>query len=268
MNRGRPTAANSVGNSGGDSSGGDPSHADIGIVCALPIEMSTFLARCDRVRKYTGSNFVFRGGRYDGIRIVVVESGTGQARARRATHALLDAHSPKWVLSCGFAGALVPNIRVGDVVVADSIVDGQGQILMIDVGFPADANQGIHIGRLLTHDVIVRLVTEKQQLAARHLAIAVDMESLAVAQVCRERGARFLGVRVISDDLTNDLPVEVLSLMGPTGTTRVGAAIGAILSRPSSVTDMWKLRKSAQIAAKRLATFLDGVVVQLYNALH
>jgi hypothetical protein len=31
---------------------------------------------------------------------------------------------------------------------------------------------------------------------------------------------------------------------------------------------MWKLRKSAQLAAQRLATFLDGVVVQLYNALH
>jgi adenosylhomocysteine nucleosidase len=271
MSRGRAAGnpgAHPAASAAGAASTGDPSHGDIGFVCALPIEMSTFLDRCERVRKYSGSNFVFRGGKYDGIRIVVVESGTGQARARRATHALLDAHSPKWVLSCGFAGSLVPHIRVGDVVVADSIVDGQGQTLMIDVGFPADAKQGIHIGRLLTYDMIVRLVTDKQQLATRYSAIAVDMESLAVAQVCRERGTRFLGIRVISDDLTSDLPVEVLSLMGPTGTTRLGAAIGALWSRPSSVTDMWKLRKSAQTAAKRLATFLDGVVVQLYNALH
>src|SRR5580700_11578231 len=104
MSRGK-SAANPGAGSAGAASAGDPSHADIGIVCALPIEMSTFLARCERVRKYSGSNFVFRGGKYDGIRIVVVESGTGQARARRATHALLAAHSPKWVLSCGFAGA-------------------------------------------------------------------------------------------------------------------------------------------------------------------
>jgi adenosylhomocysteine nucleosidase len=249
-------------------SAGDPSHADIGIVCALPLEISAFLARCQRVRKYTGSNFVFRGGTYDSIRIVVVESGAGQARAHRATHALLDAHSPKWVLSCGFAGALVPHIRVGDVVVADSIVDAQGQPLLIDVGFPADPGRGIHIGRFLTHDTIVRLVTEKQGLAQQYSAIAVDMESLAVAQVCRERGVRFLAIRVISDDLTSDLPAEVLSLLGPTGSTRLGAAIAAVISRPSSVGDMWKLRQSAQIAAKRLATFLDGVVVQLYNALH
>jgi adenosylhomocysteine nucleosidase len=267
-----PTAADSAAGGGagggGQAGGGDPSHADIGIVCALPIELAAFLDRCDHVRKYSGSNFVFRGGRYDGIRIVVVESGTGQVRARRATHAILDAHSPKWILSCGFAGALVPKMRVGDLVVADSITDGQGQLLTIDVGFPADAVQGIHIGRLLTHDTIVRLVTEKQQLAARHAAIAVDMESLAVAQVCRERAARFLAIRVISDDLTSDLPAEILSLMGPTGTTRLGAAMAAVFSRPSSVSDMWKLRGSAKIAAKRLATFLDGVVVQLYNAWH
>jgi adenosylhomocysteine nucleosidase len=265
MSHGRPADATTP---AGGAAAGDPSHADVGIVCALPIELAPFLARCERVRKYSGSNFVFRGGKYDSIRIVVVESGTGQARARRATHALLDAHSPKWVLCCGFSGALVPGIQVGDIVVGDSIVDLQGQSLMIDVGFPADPKQGIHTGRLLTHDAIVRLVPEKQQLAKHFSALAVDMESLAVAQVCRERGVRFLAIRVISDDLTSDLPVEVLSLVGPTGTTRFGAAIAAIFSRPSSVKDMWKLRTSAQIAAKRLATFLDGVVVQLYNALH
>ena len=31
---------------------------------------------------------------------------------------------------------------------------------------------------------------------------------------------------------------------------------------------MWKLRESAHFAAGRLATFLDGIVIQLYNSLH
>jgi adenosylhomocysteine nucleosidase len=246
----------------------DSSHADIGIVCALPIELGAFLDRCQRVKKYVGSNFVFRGGRYDNIRIVVVESGTGFARARRATQALIDAHSPKWILSSGFAGALVPSVKIGDIVVADSIVDTHGQSLMIDVAFPADPQRGLHIGRILTSDGIVRLVSEKQQLAAQLGAIAVDMESLAVAQVCREQGVRCLSVRSISDDVSNDLPPEVLSLMGATGTTRFGAALGAIFRRPESVKDMWKLRESAHFAAGRLATFLDGIVIQLYNSQH
>jgi len=264
----RAAAAAAAAQASGGAPPEDPSHADIGIVCALPIEMSTFLKRCERVRKYVGANFVFRGGRYDGIRVVVVTARTGFARGRHATLALVDAHSPKWVLSCGFSGALVPGVRVGDIVVADSIVDTHGQSLSIDGAFPADPARGIHVGRLLTSDAIIRLVDEKKQLAERHGAIAVDMESLAVAQVCRERGVRFLCVRVISDDLSTDLPVEVLSLLGPTGTTRFGAALGAIITRPNSLREMWRLRQSAHTAADRLATFLDGVVVQLYNAMH
>ena len=246
----------------------DTSHADVGIVCALPIELGAFLDRCDRVKKYVGYDFVFRGGRYGAVRVVVVESGTGFARARRATFALIDAHSPKWILSCGFAGALVPSMKIGDIVVANSIGDTHGQLLQIDGAFPADPNRGIHTGRLLTSDTVVRLVEEKKQLAAHCGAIAVDMESLAVAQVCREMGVRCLCVRVISDDLSSDLPVEILSLVGTTGSSRLGAALGAVWKRPSSVRDMWNLRQSAYLAASRLATFLDGVVVQLYNALH
>jgi adenosylhomocysteine nucleosidase len=246
----------------------DGSHADIGIVCALPLELGAFLDRCTRVKKYVGSNFVFRGGRYDNIRIVVVESGTGFARARKATQAIIDAHSPRWILSSGFAGALVPAVKIGDIVVANSIVDTHGQTLMIDVAFPADPQRGLHIGRILTSDAVVRLVREKQHLAAHLGAIAVDMESLAVAQVCREQGIRCLSVRSISDDVAGDLPPEVLSLIGPTGTTRLGAALGAIWKRPESVRDMWKLRQSAHFAAGRLATFLDGIVIQLYNSLH
>ena len=66
----------------------DPAHADIGIVCALKLEVDPFLDRCDRLRKYTGGDFTFRGGLcgadYE-IRVAIVESGTGVARARRAT---------------------------------------------------------------------------------------------------------------------------------------------------------------------------------------
>jgi adenosylhomocysteine nucleosidase len=261
MTRGRDRLADPA-------SAADTAHADIGIVCALPIEMAAFIDRCERVRKYVGSNFVFRGGRYDKVRVVVVESGTGYARARSATLALIDAHSPKWILTCGFGGALVPSIKIGDIVVADSIVDAHGQTLLIDVAFPSDPARGLHIGRLLTNDTIVRLVAEKQALAQRYGALAVDMESLAVAQVCQQRGIRCLAVRAISDDLSDDLPPEVLTLVGPTGTTRFGAALGAIFRRPESVKDMWKLRQSAHVAASRLATFLDGIVIQLYNSLH
>ena len=109
---------------------------------------------------------------------------------------------------------------------------------------------------------------EKRALAETHGAIAVDMESLAVAQVCGDTGIRFLSIRVISDDLSADLPPEVLSVVGSTGTLRLGAALGSVWKRPGSVKDMWGLREKAVKAADQLASFLDGIVTQLYEAKH
>ena len=248
------------------SASADHTHADIGIVCALPIEIAAFLDRCQHVKKYTGGDFQFRGGFYDGIRIAVVESGMGFARARRATQALVDGHAPHWLLSCGFAGALRHDIPVGSIVVADSIVDQREQCLQIDLHMPADPARGLFVGRLLTADELVRTVAMKKQLGEQHSALAVDLESLAVAQVARENKTRFLAVRVISDDLSADLPPEILSVVGATGSVRFGAAIGALWKRPSAAKDMWHMREQAQSAATRLATFLDGVVVQLHSA--
>lgn len=242
--------------------GPDHAHADIGIVTALPIELAEFLSRCQRVNHYKGE-FPFRGGRYDGIRIAVVESGMGFARARRATTALIEAHTPKWVLSCGFSGALLPEMKIGHIAVADSICDQHGQEQKQTAPFPSDPNRGLFVGRLLTADEMIRTVAEKKALAEQHDAIAVDMESLAVAQVAREQNRQFLAVRAISDDMSADLPPEILSIIGATGAVRIGAALGSLVKRPGSFKDMMHLRENAHNAARSLATFLDGIVHQL-----
>ena len=245
----------------------DNSHADIGIVSALPIELGAFLERCQRVNRYKGADgFVFRGGRYDHVRIAIVEAGIGFLRARKATQALIDGHSPDWLLSCGFSGALLPQMKTGNVVMANEIVDQHGNDLALHLNAASDEPNGLFVGRILTADAMVRTVAEKQQLAEQHGAIAVDMESLAVAQIAHEAKTRFMAVRVISDDMSADLPPEVLSILGDTGAVRLGAAIGSIMNRPGSFKDMMRLRSSAQAAAKSLATFLDGVVHQLHSA--
>lgn len=244
----------------------DLSRADIGIVCALPMELAEFLHRCEKVRTYRGGNFTFRGGVYDGTRIVVVEAGTGQARAARATHALLDAHHPQWVLSCGFSGGLQTELKRGDVVVGNCLKAAGRPDVHVDFQMPSDPAGGLHVGTLLTVDAIVRSAAEKQALGAQHDALAVDMESHAVATVCKERHKRFFAVRVLTDDAATDLPPEVMSLLGSTGAVRFGAVVGALFKRPSSAQDMWQMREDAAVAAKRLADFLDGVISQLKSA--
>lgn len=253
------------------SAAGDAAHADIGIVCALKLELAEYLDSCDRVRKYTGGDFTFRGG-FTGpdwdIRIVSVEAGTGADRARRATQALIDAHTPTWVLSAGFSGALHPDLELGNIVVANSIVDASGEELRVDVKMTPDPERGWHVGRILMTDEIVRTVEEKRQFADETGALAVDLESLAVAQVCQQTNTRFMAVRAISDDLSTDLPPEVMSVFGGTGSLRAGAIAGALWKRPSSMKDMWRLRENAQRASERLARFLNVVVPSLYDAGH
>jgi adenosylhomocysteine nucleosidase len=238
--------------------------ADIGLVCALPMELGDFLGRCSKVKTYTGGSFTFRGGIYRGIRIAMVESGPGPVRARRATVALLDAHAPRWIISTGFCGALVPNMQVGQIVVANKIRTVADDELAVDIGMTSDAARGLYVGRTLTVEQMVRTIAQKQALAESTGAIAVDMETHAIASLCRERKTRFLAVRAISDDMSTDLPDEVLSLVGETGAVRIGAVIGALWKRPGSYKDLWRLREQAMVAGERLAEFLDGVVKQLY----
>lgn len=246
----------------------DTVHADVGIVYATPIELSSLLERCERGRKYLGRRFTFRGARLGEIRIACVQCGMGTDRAREATLALLDGHSPKWIISAGFSGALQPELKVGDITVGNSLVGPDGEELRIDLGMAPNPVQGLYVGRLLTLDRIIRTAAEKRALGEQYAALAVDMESLAVAKTCREARTRCLVIRTISDDLLSDLPPEILTLVGDTGSVRLGAALGAIWKRPGSVKEMWHLREIAMFASERLATFLEGVITQLYAADH
>src|SRR5436309_15721441 len=112
----------------------DATRADIGLVCALPLELHQFISRCSKVKTYTGGNFTFRGGFYGDIRVAIVESGPGCSRGQRATLALLDAHRPRWVISTGFCGALVPGIKIGQVVVSNKITMVGHDELTVDIG--------------------------------------------------------------------------------------------------------------------------------------
>jgi adenosylhomocysteine nucleosidase len=246
----------------------DTVHADVGIVYATGIEIGPLLSRCDKIRKYLGGKLTFRGARLGEIRVAFVQCGMGAAKARLATRALLDGHSPKWIISAGFSGALLPELKIGDIVVGNLLLDEEGHELAIDIGMPSDPAKGLHVGRLLMARQIVRTVAEKRALAEKHAALAVDMESLAVAETCRDAKVRCLAVRVISDDLSADLPPEILTMVGETGSVRLGAALGALWKRPESIKEMWHLRETAGIAAERLALFLEGVIGQLYDARH
>jgi adenosylhomocysteine nucleosidase len=122
-----------------------------------------------------------------------------------------------------------------------------------------------HVGPFVEVDHIVAKSQDKKRLAGRTRAIACEMESLAVADVCAARQTPFLAVRVVSDVVDEDLPgdLEALLTAQPTPMRTFGAVVGTLWRRPSSVKDLLKLKETALLAADALAKFLAELVVQL-----
>lgn len=241
-----------------------PSPADIGLVAALPIEVAPLLRKLERVRKYSGRRLTVVEGELSGKLVVAVTAGPGRQAAARGAETLIDGHRPRWLISAGFGGALDPALRFNDVVLVNEVLDPEGGRFAIDVRLPeTSGSTGFRAGTLLTVDEIARTAAEKAELRRRFGADVVDMETAAVAAVCAARGVRLLAIRVISDDAGADLPREVATILARSGSMRLGAAVGAIWRRPSSLGDLLALRERAHQTADRLDMVVRAAIASL-----
>ena len=242
----------------------DPSatECDVAVLMALDIEAGGLLDQMKSTVKTHGAGFTAYLGSLAQRRVVVAVTGPGGEAAERATGALIAGHSPKWVISAGFAGGLHDDLRRGDLLVANRILSPDGRRLTID--FQMSETAGMHVGALLTVDHIIRTPEEKRSLGRQYEACAVDMETMAVAQHCRQAKQRFLAVRVISDAVDDHLPSDIEHLMRQkTKAGQAGAVAGALFRRPTSVKDMWRLKQNAITDSDRLASFLAELLPQL-----
>ncbi len=246
------------------SASGELKPCEIGIVFALGIESGCLEDRLDGCVTIRGHDFVAREGGLKGRRVVLALSGAGRTRAVHVTEALIDGHQPKWVISAGFAGGLSPRLKRNDILLANRVILAENGELPLQ--WPANVaalaeRADVHVGALLSVDRLVRLPRQKRLLGERHGAMAVDMETFGVAEVCRRREVPFVAVRVIHDGVDDLLPDDVEHLLvQKTSAARLGAAFGAILRRPGSVKDMYQLRENALVASDRLAKCLAEVI--------
>lgn len=242
----------------------------VGVVFALALEAGAFEDRLAGKIAVRSSQFTALQGGLNGRGIVVVHGGVGQVNAGAATTALILGHKPDWIISAGLAGGLHSNVKRGDIIIPDCIVGEDGRRLEIDVSFSPQqkaAMPDLHVGPLLTIDRVAFKAAEKHQLGKKYSALAVDMETLAIAEICRREKQRFLCVRIVSDAADEELPADVERLLTrTTWSRRIGAAAGVVIRRPSTVKDMWRLRETVLVCAKKLSTVLEGVIAQLTNS--
>ncbi len=245
-----------------------PKACHFGAVFALETESGCFEDMLEGVVAIRGHRFTAREGGLHGRRVVVILSGAGQDAAGQATDILIDGHAPECVISAGFAGGLSGDLPRGAILIADRVRGAEGDELPLELPLelPADvlgqiARQELRRGPLLTLDHVVRSPNERRALFDRYGALAVDMETLAVAKVCQRRQVPLLAIRVVIDPLDEALPREVEHLLAQKSKARrLGAVLRAIWRRPASLKDICRLAENALVASDRLARFLSVLV--------
>ncbi|MBX9787437.1 MAG: hypothetical protein K2Y37_00850 [Pirellulales bacterium] len=242
---------------------------DIGFVFALGIESGFFEDRLTASTMLHGAGGRVRVGQLGGHRVALVRTGMGQAAARRGAEHLLAGHQPRLIISAGFSGALHPELRRGDLVLADRVGLASGERLVVDLRYqqPADAQPCVHVGGIVTVDQLICRPEDKLALGRAHEALAVDMETWAVADACRAAKVPFLAVRVISDAADEPLPAFLDAMARRRGFAgKTGAVLGALWRRPGSLREMVRLRSEGLVQADRLARFLVTLVGQISPA--
>jgi adenosylhomocysteine nucleosidase len=179
-------------------------------------------------------------------RVSIQLSGIGPRRASRAAESLLDRGATA-LLSWGTAGALVETLQPGSLVLPRRVLTPAGDAYDVDADWHARVVECLrdqlasNEGPLLQSSTVVADVTEKSQLFNRLGAVAVDMESVAVAAVAARAGVPFIVIRAVADAAHTPIPQEVLGAVDAHGKWRLSVLAALLLRRPRVLVDCMRL---------------------------
>ena len=196
----------------------------IGIIGAMAVEVEKLLSNVENAQKSVVSGRKFYSGTLCGQPVVVVQSGVGKVNAALCTEALILNYRPDLVINTGVAGALTDRLRIGDIAVAEDLVqhdvdttavgDPIGLVSTVNrVEFPCaepaiermmsaiDAMDGLRgvRARSASGDQFIHRAEDKQRIVRLFQADVCEMEGCAIAQVCFVNGVDCLVLRAISD---------------------------------------------------------------------
>ncbi len=192
----------------------------------------------------------FRRRRPRGTEILVTRMGAAQARQRFLER--IASGFPARVFTCGFAGALNPNLRVGTVVYDTDPEPNPGLE-------PALIAAGAVRGTFTCTPRVAVTAGEKTALRASTGADVVEMESGVIRALCRDRGIPSATIRVISDSADEDLPVDFNALMRPDGRLDFPGLLLSLMRSPGRIGAMIRLGRNTSRAAANLAKVLGAV---------
>ena len=178
-------------------------------------------------------------GKIKGTEVVIVFSRWGKVAAATTATTLIQCFKASKIVFTGVAGAIDPNIKIGDIVIAKRLIqhDMDARPLMRQFEIPllgvdyfnvddseiSIANDAfsqvlsekftdkensrtpkIFLGEIASGDKFFSNQSDKEKLTEQLPSVScVEMEGAAVAQVCYEYRIPFVVIRVISDEAGN-----------------------------------------------------------------
>jgi adenosylhomocysteine nucleosidase len=228
----------------------------IGITFALPSESSDLRRRLQGLER--------RGhllsGKIDNHDVTILHTGVGAKACNERLEILLHKTRPSVVISSGFAGAVSEQLRVGDLILAQNFSDR---------GLLATAERILcdrdpHRIKLFTSTSIIDSVAERNEIARAADAGAVDMETGAIADVCKVHGVPLLSLRVVSDTASEPFPAPPSVLFDiERQRTRPGRLLAYLLRGPGSISRLFRFSRQIARARARLADAIVALVPEL-----
>jgi adenosylhomocysteine nucleosidase len=213
----------------------DGATAPIGIMCALPQEQELLLAAIGDPAALPHSGIQARRGRLDSHKVVIAAAGVGKVNAAITATLMVERLGCRALVLSGVAGGLSESAAIGDIVIADRLIDvdygrltPEGRIVYQpgllpipeekpDPGYrvPEDllervrerlAETGLEatLGTILTTDAYLASPRERDEFAAEWDGLAVEMEGSALCAVAERFDVPWLVVRALSDRAGED----------------------------------------------------------------
>jgi len=203
-----------------------------------------------------------------GAEVGVVLTGVGPRQGgRRASEVICgESASIDLCISSGLTGSLKDEYAIAQVLAARRVLpelphaDSPGRSLVCSPALVSFADEcgATVVDQFFTAERIVSRASEKRELG--RLADAVEMESFDILHEAQAFGVPVIAIRAVSDLSSEDLPLDLSSVLSGQGEVSIPRVLSQAARRPAALPGLVKLGRQSKRAAANLAAFLDRYI--------
>jgi adenosylhomocysteine nucleosidase len=229
----------------------------IAITFALPAESSDFVRLLAKPAPSAHEGVESIHGQIHGQSVAVFYTGVGEKSCRARIAKSLRPQQFKYLISAGFAGALDPELRVGDLFLSENF--SSPELLgssRLDI-----ADGRLFVGKLATVPAVIDSKSERERWASESGAAAVDMETAFIAAACAAHRIPMLSLRVMSDTPAEPFPAPPGVLFDlDKQKTNFGRLALHLVTHPVALLRLNAFRRRIGLARQSLTSALDKLL--------